>query len=122
MERTMSLSARQELAASLATRYRQAKRPDKKKILDEFTAVTSYHRKYASALLKHTVQRKADAQVRRRLRRYNVRLRQRGVTSAAKCESALRILRARIECRLHERARFTRFDQPFMGVSIILCK
>ncbi len=55
MERTMSLSARQELTNSLAGRYRQANRLEKKRILDEFTATTGYHRKYAVSLLKHQV-------------------------------------------------------------------
>lgn len=41
-----------------------------------------------------------------------VSFRERGVTSATRCERALRILRARIECRLNERARVTGFDQP----------
>lgn len=47
----MSLSARQELIASVRPRYRAATRKDKQPILDEFIAATGYHRKYAIALL-----------------------------------------------------------------------
>lgn len=71
MERTMSLSARTQLTVSLSTRYRQAKRPQKKKILDEFTAATGYHRKYAISLLKGTARKHKRTKVRRRARRYN---------------------------------------------------
>ncbi len=71
MERTMSLSARTQLTVSLSTRYRQAKRPQKKRILDEFTAATGYHRKYAISLLKGTARKHKRTKVRRRARRYN---------------------------------------------------
>lgn len=64
MQRTMSLSARQELAASLAERYREAERPIKQKILDEFTAATGYHRKYAVALLSRDVHNNRDTKER----------------------------------------------------------
>jgi hypothetical protein len=47
----MSLKARGELAAAVAPRYQQASKKDKQKILDEFTAATGYHRKYAIDLL-----------------------------------------------------------------------
>lgn len=43
----MSLKARQELLHSIAPRYNAAKKNDKQRILDEFTAATGYHRKYA---------------------------------------------------------------------------
>ncbi len=65
----MSLSARTELTVSLRTRYQQAKRPEKRKILDEFTAATGYHRKYAVSLLKGSAAK--HTRVRRRPRRYN---------------------------------------------------
>lgn len=76
MERTMSLSAREELTVSLSTRYRQAKRPQKEKILDEFTAATGYHRKYAIWLLKQSRPKRVRTKVRRRPRRYNEALRE----------------------------------------------
>src|SRR5258705_13730334 len=71
MERSMSLSARTELTVSLSTRYREAKRPEKRKILDEFTAATGYHRKYAISLLKGSAPKHQRTKVRRRPCRYN---------------------------------------------------
>ncbi|MBA3441125.1 MAG: transposase, partial [Pyrinomonadaceae bacterium] len=71
MERTMSLSARQELALSLSPRYRQAKHPIKQKILDEFTAATHYHRKYALVLLSRDAHKNQDTKERRKPRTYN---------------------------------------------------
>jgi hypothetical protein len=73
MERTMSLSAREQLTASLITRYREARRPLKEKILDEFTAATGYHRKYAISLLKCSAPKykRRKVQQRRKPRRYN---------------------------------------------------
>jgi len=41
----MSLKARRELLAATAKRYQVASKPEKKAILDEFTAATGYHRK-----------------------------------------------------------------------------
>jgi hypothetical protein len=52
MRHPMSLKARQELLHSVAPRYQAAKKADKQRILDEFTAATGYHRRYAVALLK----------------------------------------------------------------------
>jgi hypothetical protein len=49
----MSLPARRELLASTAPRYAKANKKLKQTILDEFTASTGYHRKYAIGLLKH---------------------------------------------------------------------
>ena len=47
----MSLNARHELFSCVAPRYRAANKAEKQLILDEFTASTGYHRKYAIALL-----------------------------------------------------------------------
>ena len=47
----MSLPARKELIASTTSRYRLATHTAKVQILDEFTAATGYHRKYAINLL-----------------------------------------------------------------------
>ena len=49
----MSLSARRELLEATAKRYQLASKQEKKAILDEFTAATGYHRKYAITLLKN---------------------------------------------------------------------
>jgi hypothetical protein len=43
--------------SSLQTRYRKAKRRQRGPMLDEFVATTRYHRKYAIALLRGTVER-----------------------------------------------------------------
>lgn len=53
MRHPVSLQSRRELLARSATRYQQASRKEKQTILDEFTAVTGYHRKFALTLLKH---------------------------------------------------------------------
>ena len=47
----MSLKSRRELLASIAPRYKEAFKKEKQAILDEFTAATGYHRKYAVTLL-----------------------------------------------------------------------
>ncbi len=52
MRQRMSLAARRELITSLTQRYAAAKRVEKRRILDEFTAATNYHRKYAISLLQ----------------------------------------------------------------------
>jgi hypothetical protein len=49
--RQLSLATRRELVASVATRYATATRADKR-ILDEFAAVTGYHRKHAIRALR----------------------------------------------------------------------
>lgn len=47
----ISRAARQELLAAISERYRTGSRDDKRKILDEFVAVTRYHRKHAIRVL-----------------------------------------------------------------------
>jgi hypothetical protein len=49
----MSQRSKRELLETLRPRYLQASKADKQKILDEFTAATGYHRKYANRVLKH---------------------------------------------------------------------
>jgi hypothetical protein len=53
MRHQMSLKSRHELINSVRDRYRQASSREKPQILDEFAAVTGYHRKYAIDLLNH---------------------------------------------------------------------
>ena len=48
----MSETSKRELLAALRPRYRKAGRAEKKQILDELTASTGYHRKYAIQLPK----------------------------------------------------------------------
>lgn len=43
----MSQGSKRELLATIRPRYRKASKKEKQRILDEFVAVTSYHRKYA---------------------------------------------------------------------------
>lgn len=51
MGRRISMTTREELLASLGTRYQASSRAEKGTILDEFTEVTGYHRKHAVRLL-----------------------------------------------------------------------
>src|ERR1700675_267674 len=50
--RRISMPARDELVAAIAGRYSQADRTERGRILDEFTAVTGFHRKHAMRLLR----------------------------------------------------------------------
>ena len=49
----MSKRSKLELTKEIHPRYLKAKKAEKKKILDEFTAAAGHHRKYAIKLLKH---------------------------------------------------------------------
>jgi hypothetical protein len=51
----MSLNSKRELLAVVRSRYLKANKREKKKILDEFTSATGYHRKYAIRMLKRQV-------------------------------------------------------------------
>lgn len=51
MERKISASTREELVLAIAERYRAATRAEKLTILDEFVAITGYHRKHAIRVL-----------------------------------------------------------------------
>jgi len=53
MARRISMAARSELVQAIVERYRGASRGDKRRILDEFVAVTGYHRKHAIRLMRH---------------------------------------------------------------------
>jgi hypothetical protein len=50
--RRISMAARDELVAAIAGRYSQADRRERGLILDEFTAITGFHRKHAMRLLR----------------------------------------------------------------------
>ena len=62
----MSKGSKQELTQEIHPRYLKANKIEKQRILDEFTAVTGYHRKYAIKLLNHGVKRKGYKKVGRR--------------------------------------------------------
>src|SRR5579872_2758949 len=47
----MKRSSRKDYLRKIYPRYRQASRPQKRRILDEFSANCGYHRKYAIRLL-----------------------------------------------------------------------
>ena len=49
----MSQQSKRELFAEIQPRYLKADKAKKQKVLDEFTAATGYHRKYAVRVLKH---------------------------------------------------------------------
>src|SRR5262244_542011 len=52
MMRRISMATRDELLAAVADRYAQGERHERGRILDEFAAVTGYHRKHAMRLLR----------------------------------------------------------------------
>ena len=49
------MTTRKELIEALRVRYREAAVADKVKILDEFVALTGYHRKHAIRVLREEV-------------------------------------------------------------------
>src|SRR6266567_1657929 len=49
--RRISMAVRDELVAAISGRYSQADRTERGRILDEFTAITGFHRKHAMRLL-----------------------------------------------------------------------
>jgi hypothetical protein len=63
--RQLSLATRRELMASVSVRYASATRNDKKRILDEFAAVTGYHRNAIRALRAVPSSRKTSARAAR---------------------------------------------------------
>src|SRR5947209_4350781 len=50
--RRVSMAARDELVAAIAGRYARGSRAERGRILDEFAAVTGFHRKHAMRLLR----------------------------------------------------------------------
>jgi hypothetical protein len=55
VKRQISMTTRRELVDALRARYRQAAFKDRIKILDEFVALTGYHRKHAIRVLREEV-------------------------------------------------------------------
>jgi len=54
----MSQRSKRELFAAVQPRYLKGRKAEKQQILDEFTASTGYHRKYAIRVLKHGYRRR----------------------------------------------------------------
>ena len=55
----MSQRSKRELLEEIRPHYLKAKKTEKKIMLDEFVVATSYHRKYATRLLKHGFPRRS---------------------------------------------------------------
>ena len=53
----MTGNSKRELLEAIRPRYRRANKAEKTCILDEFVAITGYHRKHAIRLLKHGVKK-----------------------------------------------------------------
>ena len=62
MARRISMAGRTELLEAVSTRYGVARRLERSRILDEFVAVTGYHRKHAIRLLSGWGDRGKDEQ------------------------------------------------------------
>jgi hypothetical protein len=75
MARRISMSTRTELVAAIRERYQGSIRADRTSILDEFVAVTGYHRKHAIRLLS-SVDEPPAFQVRPGPRRYGADVRE----------------------------------------------
>lgn len=54
----MSQNSKKELLETIQPRYRKANKSEKQLILDEFVAITGYHRKYAVRILNQWVQKR----------------------------------------------------------------
>ena len=75
MANQISVAARQELVKAIGERYRAGSREEKFRILDEFVAVTGYHRKHSIRIL-NTIALSAVSGRRPRLRLYDEAVRQ----------------------------------------------
>ena len=62
----MSKRSKRELTEEIQPRYLKAGKTEKARILDEFTAATGYHRKYAIKILRHGLKRKGYKKVGRK--------------------------------------------------------
>src|SRR3954471_5507626 len=71
----ISAAARQELVQAVGERYREGTTAAKRRILDEFVALTRYHRKHAIRVLNGTTGT-ATATTRGRLKLYDEAVRQ----------------------------------------------
>ncbi|WP_245444659.1 hypothetical protein [Microvirga sp. KLBC 81] len=68
------MATRSELIEAIIERYRSSRRADKQRILDEFVAVTGYHRKHAIRVLCRRESKPSAA--RQHATRYDARVRE----------------------------------------------
>jgi len=89
----MSFKGKRELVDTVRPRYYKARRPDKKRILDELVANTGYNRKYAIHLLNHPSQA-CRRRKRRGKRRYTLPVKAALITvwRAANCICSKRLV------------------------------
>jgi hypothetical protein len=66
-EQKLSQQSKRELVARLRTRYRGSNRKEKTKILDEFVAVTGFHRQHAIRVLRQGYGQKRERRGRKRV-------------------------------------------------------
>ena len=59
--RQVSMATRDELVVALSDRYARSGRAERSRVLDEFTAVTGFHRKHAMRLLRYKFPQIVDA-------------------------------------------------------------
>jgi hypothetical protein len=78
MARRISMSTRTELVATIRERYQRSVKADRTSILDEFVAVTGYHRKHAIRVL--SADKPPGVRVRRVPRRYGAEVREALIT------------------------------------------
>ncbi|WP_018240403.1 DDE-type integrase/transposase/recombinase [Ensifer sp. BR816] len=71
MARRISMATRSELVEAIVDRYRRARRDDKGRVLDEFVAVTGYHRKHAIRVLNRREMKPSSGKGRHLLRYEN---------------------------------------------------
>jgi hypothetical protein len=67
MTRQISMTTRKELIEALRQRYRSAALGDRIKILDEFVALTGYHRKHAIRVLRGEFSPATEVRLRNRV-------------------------------------------------------
>ncbi len=65
--RKMSMATRKELIEAVGARYRACDRSSKGKVLDEFVAVTGFHRKHAMRVLRQEASDRTPGRVGRRV-------------------------------------------------------
>ena len=69
--RRMAQQSKREYLESIFVRYRQSRRVEKQRILDEFVRVCGYHRKYAIGLLNRPLPERRPRRVPTRRPRYS---------------------------------------------------